>query len=161
MIYLLDFWKDPDAGKDWGQDEKGTTEDEMAGWHHQLSGREFEWTPGVGDGQGGVVCSSPWGQKESDTTERLNWTYLIQLTPYFGTSLVAQMVKRLPAIRETQVWSLGWEDFLEKEMATHSSIPAWRIPGMESPVGDSPWGRRVRHDWATSLYFTPYFHIYE
>ena len=66
--------KDSDAGRDWGQEEKGTTEDEMAGWHHQLDGREFEWTPGVGDGQGGVVCWDSWGHKESDTTERLNWT---------------------------------------------------------------------------------------
>ena len=67
--------KDSDAGKDWGQ-EKGTTEDEMAGWHHQLNGREFEWTPGVGDGQGVLACCNSWGRKESDTTERRNWTEL-------------------------------------------------------------------------------------
>ena len=66
--------KDFDAGRDWGQKEKGTTEDEMAGWHHQLDGREFEWTLGVGDGQGGLVCCDSWGHKESDTTERLHWT---------------------------------------------------------------------------------------
>ena len=66
--------KDSDAGKDWGQEEKGTTEDEMAGWHHRLNGCEFEWTPGVGDGQGGLACCSTWGCQESDTTERLNWT---------------------------------------------------------------------------------------
>ena len=66
--------KDPDAGKDWGQEEKGTTEDEMAGWHHRLDGHEFGWTPGVGDGQGGLVCCGSWGHKELDTTERLNWT---------------------------------------------------------------------------------------
>ena len=69
--------KDPDAGRDWGQAEKGTTEDEMAGWHHWLDGRESEWTPGVGDGQGGLVCCDSWGRKESDTTERLNWTELM------------------------------------------------------------------------------------
>ena len=68
--------KDSDAGRDWGQEEKGTTKDEMAGWHHQLNGREFEWTPGVGDGQGGLACCNSWGRKESDTTERLNWTEL-------------------------------------------------------------------------------------
>ena len=62
------------AGKDWGQEEKGTTEDEMAGWHHQLDGHEFEWTPGVGDGQGDLVCCDSRGRRESDTTERLNWT---------------------------------------------------------------------------------------
>ena len=66
--------KDPDAGRDWGQVEKGTTEDEMAGWHHCLDGHEFEWTPGVGDGQGGLACCNSWGRKESDTTEQLNWT---------------------------------------------------------------------------------------
>ena len=66
--------KDSDAGRDWGQEEKGTTEDEMAGWHHGLDGCEFEWTPGVGDGQGGLACCNSWGCKESDTTELLNWT---------------------------------------------------------------------------------------
>ena len=65
--------KDPDARKDWRQEEKGTTEDEMAGWHHRPDGQEFEQTPGVGDGQGSLACCSPWGRKESDTTERLNW----------------------------------------------------------------------------------------
>ena len=68
--------KDSDDGKDWAQEEKGTTEDEMAGWHHRLNGREFEWTPGVGDGQRGLVCCNSWGRKDSDTTERLNWTEL-------------------------------------------------------------------------------------
>ena len=62
----------PDAGKDLGQEEKGTTEDEMAGWHHQLDGHEFGWTPGVGDGQGGLACCNSWGRKELDTTEQLN-----------------------------------------------------------------------------------------
>ena len=68
--------KDSDAGRDWGQEEKGTIEDEMAGWHHWLDGRESGWTLGVGDGQGGLACCSSWGCKESDTTERLNWTEL-------------------------------------------------------------------------------------
>ena len=66
--------KDSDAGRDWGQEEKGMTEDEMAGWHHWLVGRESEWTPGVGDGQGGLVCCGSLGRKKSDTTEQLNWT---------------------------------------------------------------------------------------
>ena len=68
--------KDPDAWRDWGQEEEGTTEDEMAGWHHQLDGHEFVSTPGVDDGQGGLACCNSWGRKESDTTERLNWTEL-------------------------------------------------------------------------------------
>ena len=59
--------------RDWGREEKGTTEDEMAGWHHRLNGHEFEWTPGVGDGQGGLACCDSWGRRESDMTERLNW----------------------------------------------------------------------------------------
>ena len=71
--------KDPDVGKDWGQEEKGTTEDEMVGWHHRLDGRGFGWTLGVGDGQGGLACCSSWGHKELDTTERLNWTELIHM----------------------------------------------------------------------------------
>ena len=68
--------KDSDAGRDWGQEEKGTTEDEMAGWHHWLDGRESEWTPGVGDGQGGLAWCDSWGHRELDTTEQLNWTEL-------------------------------------------------------------------------------------
>ena len=70
------IWKDPDAGKDWGQEEKGLTEDEIVGWHHRLNGHGFEWTPGVGDGQGALACCSSWGRKELDTTEWLNWTEL-------------------------------------------------------------------------------------
>ena len=60
--------KDPDAGKDWRQEEKGVTEDEMVGWHHQLDGHEFEQTLGDGEGQGNLACCNPWGQKESDMT---------------------------------------------------------------------------------------------
>ena len=66
--------KDSDARRNWGQEEKGTTEDEMVGWHHRLDGHGFGWTPGIGDGQGGLECCGSWGHKESDTTERLNWT---------------------------------------------------------------------------------------
>ena len=69
--------KDPDAGKDWGQEKKGLTEDEMIGWHHQLNGLWVWWTPGAGDGQGGLASCSSRGRKESDTTERLIWTELI------------------------------------------------------------------------------------
>ena len=71
--------KDSDAGRDWGQGEKGTTEDEMAGWHHWLNGHEFEWILGVSDGQGGLACWDAWGLKELDTTEQLNWTEVILL----------------------------------------------------------------------------------
>ena len=71
------IWKDPDAGKDWGQEEKGTTEDEMVGRHHSLNGHGFGWTPGAGDGQGCLACCGSWGRKESETTEQLNWTEVI------------------------------------------------------------------------------------
>ena len=68
--------KEPDAGRDWGQEEKGTTEDEMAGWHHRLDGHGFEYTPGVGDGQGGLACCDSWGHKSLDMTEtELNWSF--------------------------------------------------------------------------------------
>ena len=65
--------KDPSGGKDWRQEEKGMTEDEMVGWHHQLDGYEFKQAPGVGDGQGSLACCSPRGHKGVDTTEWLNW----------------------------------------------------------------------------------------
>ena len=80
--------EDFDAGRDWGQEEKGTTEDEMAGWHHWLDGRESEWTAGVGDGQGGLACCNSWGRKELDTTERLNWTKLL-------VSLIFSMISQV------------------------------------------------------------------
>ena len=79
--------KDPGAGRDWGQEEKGTTEDEMAGCHHLLDEHEFEWTLGVGDGQGGLACCDSWGRKESDMTERLNWTELRNWTEQSSISM--------------------------------------------------------------------------
>ena len=91
--------KGSDAGRDWGQEEKGTTEDEMAGWHQWLDGHEFEWTPGVGDGQGGLACCNSWGRKELDRTERLNWTELnltssnkSQGNQFFKDFLVANLI---------------------------------------------------------------------
>ena len=72
--------KDPDPGKDWGQEEKGMIEDEMVGWHHQVDGHEFEQAPGVGYGQGNLACCGPWGHKELDTIEQLNW-------PHFFTNI--------------------------------------------------------------------------
>ena len=74
LMRRTDSGKDPDAGKDWRQEEKGVKEDEIIGWYHWLNGYEFEWAPGTGDGQGGLACYSPWGRKESNMKERLNWT---------------------------------------------------------------------------------------
>ena len=73
LMRSVDSLEKTNAGRDWGQEEKGMTEDEMAGWHHWLDGHEFEQALGVGDGQQGLACCSPWGHKESDTTESLNW----------------------------------------------------------------------------------------
>ena len=81
------IWKDPDAGKDWGQEEKGTREGEMVGWHYWLYGHEFEWAPGVAQ-QGSLACCSPWGHKELDTTEQLNW-YKIK-TKFFKRRTIFQ-----------------------------------------------------------------------
>ena len=87
--------KDPDAGKDWRQEEKGMTEDEMVGWHHRLNWHGFGWTLGVGDGQGGLACCSPWGHKESDTTEQLNnnnkWLNNLSPSKHFP-SLLCQII---------------------------------------------------------------------
>ena len=89
------YWltgKDPDPGKDWRREEKGTTEDEVVGWHHQFNGHEFEQTLGDNEGQGSLACCSPRGDKESDMTERLNWTEfkVLKISP---TYLKRQAVK--------------------------------------------------------------------
>ena len=80
--------KDSDDGRDWGQEEKGTREDEMAGWHHQLDAHESEWIPGIGDGQGGLACCSSWGRKDSDMTVRLNWTEVALFTPLISVKML-------------------------------------------------------------------------
>ena len=89
--------KDLDAGKDWRQEEKGMTEEEMVGWHHQLDGHEFEQAPGVGDGQGSLACCSPWDCKESDTTEWLNLLWLVRNSftgqhPFWGWEMTALVI---------------------------------------------------------------------
>ena len=81
------IWKDSDAGKDWGQEEKGTTEHEMVSWHHQLNEHGLGWTPGVGDGQGVLACCGSWGSKESDMTEWLNWSELNWVNAVHQSSL--------------------------------------------------------------------------
>ena len=93
VIVCFSIGKDFDAGRDWRQEEKGMTEDEMAGWHHWLDGCESEWTPGDGDGQGGLACCNSWGCKESDTTERLNWTELRWKVPcWHSVSLFSKLL---------------------------------------------------------------------
>ena len=105
--------KDPDAGKDWKWEEKGTTEDEMVGWHHQLDGHEFEQVPRFDDGQGGLMCCSPWDQKESDTTEWVNWTELNET--HFG--LLS------PELQDNKLVSLNHyvcDDLLQKQKETNT-----------------------------------------
>ena len=106
---------------------------------------EFEWTLGVGDGQGALACCDSWGRKESDTTDRLNWTDVMD----FPVGSDGKVSAYSEVIR---VRSLGREDPLEKEMATHSSTLAWKIPGKADPGRLQCMGsQRVRHDWVTSL----------
>ena len=93
------IWKDPDAGKDWKQEEKGTTDDKMVGWHHRLNGHGFGWTPGIGDGQGGLKCCSSRGRKESDTTEWLNWTEFTSIHDLKFTFNYLTMFLKLPVSR--------------------------------------------------------------
>ena len=148
--------KDSDAGRDWGQEQKGMTEDEMAGWHHGLDGREFEWTPGVGDGQGGLACCISWGCKESDMTEWLNWTELNETDSHEIWKVVEKKLgfsggsAVMQEMEEMQFWSLGWEDPLEKEMTIYSSILAWQIPRTEEPGELQSMGsQRVGQDCVT------------
>ena len=111
--------KDPDAGKEWRQEEKGMTEDEMVGWHHQLDGHEFEQALGIGDGQGSLACCSPWGHKESDTTERLNWTESV-------STLRTENVTVLSKGNLGQTWKIDerrQKQVLEKQT---SSICLWQ-----------------------------------
>ena len=101
----LTHWKRLWCWRDWSQEEKGTIEDEMPGWHHRLDGREFEWTPGVGDGQGGLACCNSWGYKESDTTEWLNWTELKAKIQHF-TRILKCFIIPLVGI---QLWGIIWD----------------------------------------------------
>ena len=99
LMWRVDSLETTDAGRDWGQEGKGTTEDEMAGWHHWLDERESEWTPGVGDGKRGMACCDSWDRKQLDMTEGLNWTEEILLsneTNYLNKYL--QVVKLAAAI---------------------------------------------------------------
>ena len=103
--------KDSDARRDWGQEEKGTTEDEMAGWHHGLDGCESEWTPGDGDGQGGLACWDSWGRKESDTTEQLNWTELNWTEQQFwlrATKMINSAISMVTRLMSKESAAIYW-----------------------------------------------------
>ena len=118
--------KDPDTGEDWRPVEKGTTEDEMVGWHPLLNGHEFQWTPGVGDGQGGLVCHSLWGRKESDTTERLN-------SPEHKLSVVHNPNAWSLCTRPCSMWSLPFSPLAHTSPAFISTnIPSssYTVPAL-------------------------------
>ena len=100
--------KDPDAGKEWRREEKGTTEDEMVGWHHWLKGHAFGQAPGAGDGQGGLACCSPWGCKESDMTERRNWTELKHPLSFFFYKDVTDRNISITVIVEMTGYRMRW-----------------------------------------------------
>ena len=113
------IWKDPDSGKDWGQEEKEMTEDEMVEWHHQLDGHGFGWTPGVGDGQGGLVCHGSWSCKESDATERLNWTEMDFTESIYLFSQVFSGISRVFLIYNIKLFANS-DSFI-------SSFPIWML----------------------------------
>ena len=132
------IWKDLDAGKDWGQEEKAMTEDEMVGWHHRLNGHGFGWTPGVGDEQGGLVCFGSWGHKESDMTERLNWTELIQ-------------VSSQDWIKASVFVSNSWRRGNPGGASGKESTCEFNKHGFDSWAGEIPWRRK----WQSTPVFLP------
>ena len=134
--------KDSDAGRDWGQEEKGTIEDEMAGWHHWFNGRESEWTRGVGDGQGGLACCDLWGCKESDTTERLNWwlglDWRTSARKYGGTwgqahvwrpGIVEELgqMQRLKKHQWAEVSGLSWAEYFFRRKSIMMVLQNWQF----------------------------------
>ena len=130
--------KDSDAGRDWGQEEKGTTEDEMAGWHHQLDGPECGWTPGVGDGQGGLACCNLWGRKESDMNEWLNWTEL---------KCIFYSYWRLSA-KEILLLNCGAEEDSSESLGLQEGQTV-------NPKGNQPWTFIGRTDAEASIFWSP------
>ena len=127
--------KDSDAERDWGQEEKGTTEDEMAGWYHWLDGCESKWTLGVGDGQGGLACCNSWGRKVGhDWATELNESTLAWKIPWMEEPGGPQSMGLL-RIRHDWVTSLSLYTFMHwrRKWQTHSSIPSWEILWTEEP----------------------------
>ena len=132
--------EDPDARKDWGQAEKGMTEDEMVGWHHWPNGHAFGWTPGIGDGQGGLECCSSWGRRvRHDWATELNW--ILDFSQK-ASQVTQQSRIRMPAMQETQetwVQSLDWED---PRRGGNGNPLQWGFP-------DSSVGKNLPAMWET------------
>ena len=144
------IWKDPDAGKNWRWEEKGTRENEMAGWHHWLNGHESAWTPGVGDGQEGLACCSPWVTKSRARLS--NWTEIYGMPIYtvFLFFFFKNLISNKYLISTSQMYKCFelWQTE-EKATAPHSSTLAWKIPWTEKPGRLlSTESRRVGHDWS-------------
>ena len=144
--------KDSDAGKDWGQEEKGMTEDEMVGWHHWLNGCEFEQTPGDGEGLGSLAYAVHGVTKSG--------TWLSDWTTTTNPNIICRCYGRASPIRSrAAILHNSKGSIPEKAMATHSSTLAWRIPWMEEPGGLQSMGSlRIRHDRATSLSLFTFMH---
>ena len=147
--------KHSDAGRDWGQEEKGTTEGEMAGWHHRLDGCESEWTLGVVDGQGGLACCNSWGLKESDTPEWLNWTESntdswIGYTFQFGDS-----EKKIKENSDLFIFfssnrTLVFMGINRYESWTVKKAECWRVDALNFSVGEDTWESLGLHGGPTS-----------
>ena len=118
LQYFGHIGKDPDAGKDWRREEKGTTEDEMVGWHHWLNGHEFEQASGDGEGQGSLVCCSPWGRKESDMSDWVNWTELNWSGNY--NSSIAMYLQKLKADLHLRKWDVSHSWYFLKRIPWNS-----------------------------------------
>ena len=146
--------KDPDAGKDWGQEEKGTTEDEMAGWHHRLDGHQFGQAPGVGDEQGSLECCSPWGRKELDTTEQLNWTEHC-LYPHHFFLLFPSVTVKLACLRLILSICYGF-NFLHPTLYPLPSILHWLLPfSLQTSLSSSNMQTQKSFLHPVSLSFSP------
>ena len=135
------IWKGPDAGKHWGQEEKGMTEDEMVGWHHWLDGDGFGWTVGVCDGQGGLACCSSWGCKELDMTEWLNWTELNWTNPI---GLIFLFLKTEKFRRETYTQGeryVGWSVCKSNDVKDCQQTTRNEESIMDQNLPHHPWGK--------------------
>ena len=145
--------KDPDAGKDWRQEERGTTEDEIVGWHHQLSGYQFEHILRVSDGQGSLACCSPWGRKESDMTERLNWTEVGEFGPRMKP--MCHVPKDLKFIKANTARLLGTCAY-RLPLAKREVLPPWCLTWWRCALAPlyqcATADRSARHGLSTFAY---------
>ena len=148
--------KNADAGKNWRQEEKGTTEDEMVGWHHWLNGHELEQTLGDSEGQGSLACCSPWGRRV-----RYDWA-TEQPLQHWSLQITNQCLLSVFLTRLSSPWEPGAGYSFEGSqclMAPHSSTLAWKIPWAEEPGRLQSMGSlRVRHDWVTSFSLFTFLH---